>query len=140
MRSPELPDGSVFWSSACAWITSDVPPAVKSDGPSSPRVTSLIDDGPVRSAVRLHCEVVHVAGVRPFRILQAVHLRVRIEVCAGRFESRTFTFRDLMEMDRVLSRRQVLKVQFKLNVFVVRHWLDRYGADTFSGSRSSAQP
>jgi hypothetical protein len=31
MRSPELPDGSVFMSSAFAWITSAVPPLLKSE-------------------------------------------------------------------------------------------------------------
>src|SRR6266481_65130 len=41
MRSPELPAGSVFWSSAFAWITSDVPPLLKSEWLSWPSVTSL---------------------------------------------------------------------------------------------------
>ena len=94
----------------------------------------LIDDSPVRSAVRFHCEVVHVAGVRSFRVLQAVQLRCRVEVCACCLESRTFTFRHFMKMDGVHSRWQILQVQFDLYVLVVRHWLDRHGADTFSGA------
>src|ERR1700676_1397213 len=41
MRSPALPAGSVFWSSAFAWITSDVPPLLNSEWLSLPSVTSL---------------------------------------------------------------------------------------------------
>jgi hypothetical protein len=41
MRSPELPEGSVFMSSALAWMTMAVPPLLKSEWAPSPRVTSL---------------------------------------------------------------------------------------------------
>ena len=36
MRSPELPEGSVFMSSALAWMTIDVPPLLKSEWLSVP--------------------------------------------------------------------------------------------------------
>ena len=41
MRSPELPEGSVFISSALAWMTSAVPPLLNSEWASAPRFTSL---------------------------------------------------------------------------------------------------
>src|SRR5882762_8425195 len=41
MRSPALPAGSVFWSSALACTTSAVPPLLKSEWLSLPSVTSL---------------------------------------------------------------------------------------------------
>ena len=39
MRSPEFPDGSVFMSSPFAWMTSAVPPPVKSDVLPGPKLT-----------------------------------------------------------------------------------------------------
>src|SRR5208282_2444747 len=41
MRSPELPVGSVFWSSALACTTRAVPPLLKTEWLSLPRLTSL---------------------------------------------------------------------------------------------------
>src|SRR5437660_7777847 len=40
-RSPEFPEGSVFMSSALAWITIAVPPLLNSEWLPSPSVTSL---------------------------------------------------------------------------------------------------
>src|SRR4029077_1633363 len=42
MRSPALPLGSVFMSSALAWITSAVPPLLKREWLSVPRFTSSL--------------------------------------------------------------------------------------------------
>jgi len=59
----------------------------------------------------LHHEIVHVAGVRAFRILQAVFLRFRIEMCPSSFEGWTFTLGKLVEVDGVWTRRKVFQVQ-----------------------------
>jgi hypothetical protein len=42
MRSPELPEGSVFMSSALAWITIAVPPLLKRECGPSDNVTSSL--------------------------------------------------------------------------------------------------
>jgi hypothetical protein len=55
MRSPELPAGSVFKSSACAWTTSAA--ALSSVMRAATRVALAVP-------VFTHGEVVHVAGVR----------------------------------------------------------------------------
>src|SRR5215216_1937656 len=65
----------------------------------------------VGGSVLLYHEVVHVAGVWPLWVLQAMLLVLGIKVIAGRLESRPFTFRHLMKVNPVLTCRQVLQIQ-----------------------------
>ena len=99
-RSPALPAGSVFRSSTPACTTSAAVDA---------HLHVRRDHGRLGGAVLEHREVVHVAGVRTFRVLQAVLLAFRIVVAAGRRERRAFATRLLVEVDRVTARRQFFR-------------------------------
>jgi hypothetical protein len=70
MRSPALPAGSVFWSSALAWMTRAVPPLLNSEWLSLPSVDVFIFNLEMGFAVFANREVGIVAGVVAFRILQ----------------------------------------------------------------------
>ena len=67
----------------------------------------------VSFALRVYGEVLHVAGVMAFGILQAVLLAVRIEMRAGRFEVGGIALGSLMEMDGVLARSKAMKVKLE---------------------------
>ena len=67
MRSPELPEGSVFMSSALAWMTMAVPPLLKSEWGPSVRVTS-VSSSVTGFAFHVDDEILHVAGVVAFGI------------------------------------------------------------------------
>ena len=60
-------------------------------------------------AVSTSGEILHVAGVMAFWIVQTVLLAIRIEVASGGLEVGTVALRVLMNMDGVLSRRQILQ-------------------------------
>jgi len=66
----------------------------------------------MRVTLRVGGEVIQIAGVMAFRILQAMLLVVRIEVWSRRLEIRSITFRVLVNVNGVLSRRQAFKVGF----------------------------
>jgi hypothetical protein len=65
----------------------------------------------LRRTVGRDREVLHVACVRPERILQAVLLAVRIEVRTGGLERRRLAFRRLMNMDGMLAGWQILEIE-----------------------------
>jgi len=72
-------------------------------------------------------EVLHVAGVMAFGILQAVLLACRIEMRAGGFKVRRFTLGILVNMDRVLARRQVVESQVEADASLAARY--NAGAD-----------
>jgi hypothetical protein len=67
MRSPAFPAGSVFMSSALAWITSAVPPLLKMEWLS----------------LGVHREVLHVASMMAFRVFKSVLFAIGIEMRPG---------------------------------------------------------
>ena len=111
IRAPALPAGSLFMSSAFAWITSAVPPLLKIEWLSSPIVTPGATTVAFAVPLRPHREIRHVAGVRAFRILQAVMLHVRIEVAAGRCERRAFALRHRVHVNGVLARGRFIRLR-----------------------------
>ena len=78
MRSPALPAGSLFMSSALAWTTSAVPPPAKTELFPVVSVTLGVDHDHLDHAVGRDREIAHVAGVRSLRILQPMLLAVGI--------------------------------------------------------------
>ena len=71
-----------------------------------------------------------VAGVRPVRIFETVLFPVGIKVCARRFEVRGVTFCGLVNMNGVLSRSQIVHVQFDL--YPLRCSRKNSGANAFA--------
>src|SRR5262249_14764200 len=63
----------------------------------------------------------HVARVRPFGVLESVLLSIWIEMTSSRFEVGRFTLRGLMNVNRVLARRQILQIQ--LDIQALLGWL-----------------
>jgi len=66
-----------------------------------------------RGAVRFDHEVLHITRVMPLGIIEAMFLAFRIEVAASRFEVRRFTLRDLVEVDSMFARSQVVELKFE---------------------------
>jgi len=93
-------------------VNHDGRPAVREQGvrPGA-EVHVLVRDRRLQGAVRSDRDVHHVAGVRPVWVLEAVLLDLRIEVSAGGREAGRLAFGHLMDVDRVLSGRQVLQVE-----------------------------
>jgi hypothetical protein len=58
-------------------------------------------------------EVLHVAGVVAFGIIEAVLLSVRIKMRAGRFEIGSIALGVLMKVDGVLARRKIVKLKLE---------------------------
>ena len=58
-------------------------------------------------------EVLHIASVVAVGIVETVLLALRIEMSAGRFEVRPLALRDLVEMDGMLSGREVVQMEFE---------------------------
>src|SRR5215207_10449626 len=67
--------------------------------------------GRIRGSVLLYHEVVHVTGMRAFRVFQAMLFGVWIEVVSCCLESRTLALRHLMKVDCMLAWRKVFKSQ-----------------------------
>ena len=113
MRSPELPDGSVFMSSALAWIMMDVPPLANRELASLPCAEHdvLILHRRLRGAVRFDREIRHVAGVVAIGVIEPVLLAGGIEVPAGRLEVGRIAHGVLVEVHRMFAGRQVLERQ-----------------------------
>ena len=74
-----------------------------------------------RLAVSAHGEVLHVAGMMAFWILKPVLLAVRIEMGAGRFEIRGITPCILVDVDGMLSRRQIMQVELDHHTIALIH-------------------
>ncbi len=70
-----------------------------------------------RSPVLIDDEIIHVTGMRTFRILEPMFFRIRIEMRSGSFESRTFTLGKLMEVDCMRARRKILQVKLYPDAF-----------------------
>src|SRR5687767_10105130 len=83
-------------------------------------VDVLIGHRRIRGSVFLHHEIIHVAGVRALRILQAVFFRVRIKMFSGSFKRWTFTLTKLVEVDGVGTRRKVFQIQLNSYAFARR--------------------
>lgn len=71
----------------------------------------LVHDLELGCALSVYGEVVHVASMVAFRILQAMLFTLRIEVRAGGFEIRRIALWFLMKVQRVLSRRQAVEAE-----------------------------
>lgn len=69
----------------------------------------------VRLSFHIDSEVQHVAGVVAFGILQAVFLVLGIEMWPRRLEVRRIALGILMEVNRMLAGRQIMKIQFEAN-------------------------
>ncbi len=108
MRSPAFPAGSVFISSALAWIIRAVPPPAKTEFAPSAKGHARIFHGHFRRAIRLDHEILHVAGVRAVGILEAMLLHIGVEMAARGGELRAFALGVLMDVNSMFARRQVL--------------------------------
>ena len=64
IRSPAFPEGSLFRSSAFAWIMSAVPPLANNGIASITRSHARIHHSDLGSSIRFHSEIQHVARVR----------------------------------------------------------------------------
>ena len=91
----------------------------------------LVGDAYFCFSVGADGEVGHVAGVMAIGIVEAVLLAVRIEMRARGFEVRPFAFRDLMEVDRVFTRREIFEVEVQADSSSLIFVQD-YGADIFA--------
>ena len=113
IRSPAFPAGSVFMSSALAWITIAVPPLANREYGSAARVKHnvVILHGRFRRAVFLDGDVRQVAGVMALGVLKTMLPAGGIEVGPGRFEVGRIALGILMEVHRVLAGRQVVERQ-----------------------------
>ena len=111
IRSPALPAGSLFISSAWAWMTNAVPPPAKTELPAGHECHSGVDDGRLGHAVGRDCEIVHVAGVWSLRVLQPMLLAIGIEMRARGFECRGIALRHLMDVEGMLARGQILEIE-----------------------------
>ena len=65
----------------------------------------------LRVALRIDCDVSHVAGVMAFGIIESVLLAVGIEVRACGFEVRAIAFRILMKVNPVFTGRQTMQFE-----------------------------
>src|SRR5438477_2951144 len=66
-----------------------------------------------RFSIGANGEVLHIAGVVAFGIIETMLLVLGIEVSTGRFKIRPFALGNLMEVDGVLSGREVVKFDFE---------------------------
>ena len=80
----------------------------------APGVYVLVRNAGFGRPVGLDGEILHVARVMSFRILEAMLLPIRIEVSPGGFEIGTLTLCVLMDMHGVLAGRKILQVQVDL--------------------------
>ena len=71
----------------------------------------FIDDLSLRLALCVNGEVVHVAGMMAFGIFQPMLFIVRIEMWASRFEIRRIALCVLVDVDGMLSGRQIVQVE-----------------------------
>jgi hypothetical protein len=71
----------------------------------------LVGEADFCFSVGAHGEVGHVAGMVAIGTVEAVLLAVRIEMRACGLKVRRIAFRDLMEVNRVLARRQIFEVE-----------------------------
>ena len=78
----------------------------------------------------VHHDIRNIAGVRSIWILQAMLFSVWIEMPARRFEVRSVTFCILMDVNSMLSRREIVEIQADLNA--VRRIGKGSGADAFA--------
>jgi|SRR5215831_7534059 len=83
-----------------------------------------------RLAIGADGEVLHITGVMAVGIVEAVLLALGIEVAAGGFEIRAFTLRNLVKVEGVLSRREIMQVQLKGHAWSLIP--DENAADLFS--------
>src|ERR1700756_3675598 len=67
----------------------------------------------LRLAVGSYCEVLHVAGVMSFGIVETMLLALGVEMPPGRLEVGPFAFRSLVEVDGVFSRREIVQLQLE---------------------------
>ena len=81
----------------------------------------FVDDTRLRFAISVDGEVWHIAGMMTFGILQAVLLVVRIEMRAGRFEIWRVTLWILVDVDGVLSGRQIVQVELHDHAIALVH-------------------
>src|SRR6185312_485493 len=77
-----------------------------------------IVDGCFCRSICADSEVLHIAGVMAFGILQAMFLVVWIEVAASGLEIWSIALRILVDMDRMLSRWQILEIEFDLHTLL----------------------
>ena len=81
----------------------------------------FIDDPGLRLAISVHGDVLHIASMMTLRILQSVLFVVRIEVRAGRFEIWRVALWILVDVNGVLSWRQIVQVEFDHHAIAVVH-------------------
>ena len=70
-----------------------------------PEIDAPVGDGRSGAALGIRGEVQHVARVMTLRVFEPMFLAIRIEVAPRRLEVGPFAFRNLMEVDGVLSGR-----------------------------------
>ena len=70
-------------------------------------------------------EVLHIASVVAFRIIESVLLAFRIEMGTGRFKIRGIALGVLMKVDSVFAGRQIVKHEFEADARTVWHDDDR---------------
>ena len=90
-------------------------------GAGSKRYVAILETDSVCFPVRVHHEVLHVAGMVAFRIIKPVFLAAGVEVSAGGFKIRAIALGNLVKMDGVLSRGQIVEVKLD---FVLAQGLD----------------
>jgi hypothetical protein len=69
-----------------------------------------------RFPVRADGEVPHVSGMVPSRIVKAVLLALRIEMCTRRFEIWGIASRNLMKVDGVFAGWQIMQIELKFDM------------------------
>src|SRR6202451_1253874 len=77
----------------------------------SAEVYILVGEADFRLSVGAYGEVGHVAGMVAIGVVEAVLLAVRIEMRACGLKVWRIAFRNLMEVNRVLARRQIFEVE-----------------------------
>ncbi len=80
-----------------------------------------VDDPSLRLAVSVHGEVLHVASMMTFKILKSVLLVVGIEMRASRLEIWWIALRILVDVDGMLSRRQIVQVELDHHAIALVH-------------------
>ena len=81
----------------------------------------FVDDPRLRLAASVHGDVLHIASVMTFRTLKSVLLVVRIEMRAGRLEIWCIALWILVDVDGMLSRRQIVQVEFDHHAIALVH-------------------
>ena len=76
-----------------------------------------ISDAGLRLAIVVNDEILHVAGVRSFRIVEPVLFAVWIEMRAGRLEVGRIALGILMNMNSVLTGGHIVQVELDLDAF-----------------------